>query len=68
MEWIIEAQTLEDLLDGYGTLGRRIVRCKDCRFYENDELGMVWCPNVAGSWIGEDDFCSMGERREDEDV
>lgn len=44
-----------------------VVRCKECRFHEHEESGMVWCPNVVGSWIAEDGFCSMGERREDDD-
>lgn len=42
-----------------------VVRCKDCRFHERHEPGMVWCPNVIGSWIEENGYCSMGERRED---
>lgn len=43
-----------------------LVRCKDCRFHEREQPGMVWCPCVVGSWMAEDGFCSMGERREDE--
>ena len=42
------------------------VRCKDCRFHEHEEPGMVWCPNVVGSWMEEEGYCSFGERREDE--
>lgn len=41
-----------------------VVRCKECRFHEHEEPGMVWCPNVVGSWIDEDGYCSRGERRE----
>lgn len=42
-----------------------VVRCKDCRYREHEEPGMVWCPNVIGSWIEENGYCSRGERRED---
>lgn len=42
-----------------------VVRCKDCRFHEREQPGIVWCPNIVGSWMAEDGFCSMGERRED---
>lgn len=42
-----------------------LVRCKDCRFHEHEEPEMVWCPNVVGTWMAEDDYCSRGERKED---
>jgi hypothetical protein len=42
-----------------------VVRCKDCKWHEDKEPGMVWCSHIVGSWIGEEDYCSMGERRED---
>lgn len=42
-----------------------VVRCKDCRFNEYHEPGMVWCSHIVGSWMGENGYCSMGERRED---
>ena len=48
---------------GYADRDAEIVRCKDCRFHEHEEPGMVWCPNVIGSWIEEDGYCSRGERR-----
>lgn len=39
-----------------------VVRCKDCMHWDNDFL---WCDrkNVR---MGEDDFCSYGERKESE--
>ena len=43
-----------------------VVRCKDCRFHEHEEMGMVWCSNVIGSWNEPNDYCSRGERRDDE--
>lgn len=42
-----------------------LVRCKDCRYYNNDYMG-EWCGrHQAPVWVKEDDFCSWGERRED---
>ena len=40
-----------------------VVRCKDCKWHEHEELSMVWCPfqythNVVGSWVDENGFCS----------
>ena len=43
-----------------------IIRCRDCIYHEEVEPGMVWCHNMAGSWVPEDWFCADGERREDE--
>ena len=42
-----------------------VVRCKDCKWHEDEEAGMVWCPIIVGSWGSEDRYCSWGERRED---
>lgn len=42
-----------------------VVRCKDCRYYNNDYMGK-WCGrHQAPVWVKEDDFCSHGERREE---
>lgn len=43
-----------------------VVRCKDCKWHEYEEVGLVWCPIMVGSLDGEDGYCSWGERREDE--
>lgn len=45
-----------------------VVRCKDCKHrFDDEELGMVMCPNVVGLWVSEDWFCADGERKETED-
>ena len=44
-----------------------VVRCKDCKFHEDEEIGMVYCPNTIGGWIGEDWFCADGERKDGTD-
>ena len=40
-----------------------VVRCKDCRFHEQEQPGMVYCPAVVGGWVDEDWFCKDGKRR-----
>lgn len=40
-----------------------LVRCKDCRWREQEQPGMVYCPNVMGNWVEDDWFCADGERR-----
>lgn len=41
-----------------------IVRCKDCRWYEND--GYHTNCQIMRFCVEEEDYCSRGERREDE--
>ena len=41
-----------------------VVRCKDCRWHEYEEPGMVYCPLVVGDWVEEDWFCKGGERKD----
>ena len=43
-----------------------VVLCKDCEHHEDEEPGMVYCPNQVGGWVSEDFFCADGGRREDE--
>ena len=41
----------------------QVVRCKDCRFHEQEQPGMVYCPATGGGWVEENWFCKGGERR-----
>ena len=41
-----------------------VVRCKDCRWREREQPGMVYCPNTVGNWVEDDWYCADGERRE----
>ena len=44
-----------------------VVRCKDCKYHEDEEIGMVYCPNALGGWVRENWFCADGERKEGAD-
>lgn len=39
-----------------------VIRCKYCKYHEDEEIGMVYCPNVIGGWVGENWYCADGER------
>ena len=43
-----------------------VVRCKDCRYHEQEQPGMVYCPATVGGWVENDWFCKGGERKDDE--
>ena len=37
-----------------------VVRCKDCKWFEREQPGMVYCPDRVGGWVSEDFFCKDG--------
>ena len=41
-----------------------VVRCKDCKYHEDEEIGMVYCPNAIGGWVRENWFCADGKLKE----
>lgn len=51
----------EQYSKGYKDRDNEIVRCKDCRYYE---CGGLPCPLDLCESLGDDGFCSRGERRE----
>ena len=75
MEWIVEAETIEDLVDGPMMISKKIVRCKDCRYWKDQAEGVVEVPVCEydcrngkigiAQIMGAEDYCSHGERRED---
>ena len=44
-----------------------VVRCRECKHHEDEEIGMVYCPNALGGWVAENWFCADGERKEGAD-
>jgi hypothetical protein len=41
-----------------------VVRCRDCRYHEDEQPGMVYCPATVGGWVEDDWFCKGGERKD----
>lgn len=39
-----------------------VVRCKECKYREDEQPSMVYCPNTVGGWVDEDWFCAGGDR------
>lgn len=65
IEWgvrVTEAQPTVDAVE--------VVRCKDCKYHRRVDWGMGDCEYPNGfKWIAYDnDFCSRGERREDNEA
>lgn len=56
-EWLNEQPTIDAV---------PVVRCKDCKWHEQEQPGMVYCPATVGGWVEDDWFCKGGEREDDE--
>lgn len=59
-EWIIKAESLEEIPDGNWTIGRKLVRCEDCIHSRPDEYGLECMAHYRPT--KENDFCSYGEK------
>ena len=68
MEWIIEAETLGDLVDGLWTGGKRLVRCKDCKWWTKQEASLQGRCDAYGMYPTGEWYCARGERKDDEDL
>ena len=44
-----------------------VVRCRECKYQEDEEIGMVYCPNALGGCVVENWACADGERKEGAD-
>ena len=79
MEWIVEAESLSDFVDNgrYTIASKPLVRCKDCKYWQDQEEGVVEVPICARPQnrfekhplvmlIDGDGFCSFAERKTDE--
>jgi len=42
-----------------------VVRCRECRYREKEQPGMVYCPNTVGGWVDEDWFCADGAKMDE---
>ena len=65
-EYPLRAIDIIDQLDREDTMEiEPVVKCKDCKHWQNQHLCKIWSKNGTIE-TGKDDFCSYGERRTDE--
>ena len=62
-------ECITDLINGVPSAQPEIIRCKDCRYYQdnNDGYPHINCKWDANETPDADDFCSGAERRTDEE-
>ena len=80
MEWIVEAETLSDLIDHgrYSVSSKPLIRCKDCKHFHYDMPYVIQGIPVLGHEVcdfwgdgcktNENGFCSYAERRTDDEA
>lgn len=61
-------EQIVDIIKGLPSAQSEIIRCKDCRYYQdnNDGYPHINCKWDANETPDADDFCSGAERRTDE--
>ena len=63
MEWIIEADSMRDVVNGHMVCFKRLIRCKDCYWWADDSFSrddMRWCYEHS-RYVPEYYFCWKGE-------
>ena len=61
--WQYHVEALQMSIKALSEDAVSVVRCKNCRFHEQEQPGMVYCPAIVGGWVDEDWFCKDGKRR-----
>ena len=41
-----------------------VVRCRECKYHEEEGIEMVYCPNMIGGRVENEWFCANGKRKE----
>ena len=44
-----------------------VVRCRDCKHHEDEDLKTVYCPNIVGGWVDYDFYCRDGKEKSNEE-
>ena len=68
MEWIVEAESIGDLLNGRYTVATKpVIRCKDCKYCEHwyADKGRCFLWHESGIDVFEDGFCNYAGRRKE---
>ena len=61
-------QDFADMISDFPTVDAvEVVRCRECKYHEEEGIDMVYCPNMIGGWVENEWFCANGERKEGAD-
>ena len=66
-EFWYEAVLASDIKNATTVDAVPVVRCRECKYHEEEGIEMVYCPNMIGGWVENEWFCANGERKEGAD-
>ena len=52
---------LEEAVRNQPSAQPEIIHCGNCKHHIDEELGMVYCPEIIGGWVKNDYFCAIWE-------
>ena len=65
-EWAIRGLTMcKEAIRDLPSVQPEIIRCKDCKYYRQNDYGDSWCARQKGFDQMTTDFCSRAERKEE---
>lgn len=66
---LLTSQTFQDVHDALEHLPAvdavQVVRCRDCSFFNTEYLNHDGMCKCSGEFMENDDYCSLGERKDD---
>ena len=60
-----EYQRIIDRFMAFASAQPDLIRCKDCKYWEQESICDGYCSEIENGGFDEDHFCSYAERRED---
>ena len=58
-----EAVLASDIKNAHTVDAVEVVRCRECKYHEEEGIEMVYCPNMIGGWVENEWFCANGKRK-----
>lgn len=62
--WRAYARACGDVRDLPAADVVEVVRCRECKYREDEQPSMVYCPCMVGGWVDENWFCAGGEKND----
>ena len=62
-----EAVLISDIKNAPTVDAVEVVRCRECKYHEEEGIELVYCPNMIGGWVENEWFCANGKRKEGAD-
>ena len=62
-----EAVLISDIKNAPTVDAVPVVRCRECKYHEEEGIEMVYCPNMIGGWVENEWFCANGKRKDGAD-